>query len=67
VLETDDGVTLLLRYGGRASRRGDDFRVEIAARFDAPPGRYEWLNTVQAFGLGFPGADNVRYQIYRFG
>jgi hypothetical protein len=66
VLETDDGVIILLSYGGRACRRGNDFRVEIAVNFEAPPGRYDWLNTVQAFGLGFPGTDHVRYQICRF-
>jgi hypothetical protein len=66
VLETDDGVKILLRYGGRASRRGDEPRVEIAGSFEAPQGRYEWLNSIQAFGLGSPTADGVRYQLYRF-
>jgi hypothetical protein len=67
LLETDDGTTILLRYGGKASQRADGaVRIEVAATFEAPPGDYAWLNSIQAFGLGTPTADGVRYHFYRF-
>ncbi len=66
LLETDDGVTILLRYTGRASQRDESIRIEISGSFEAPEGRYAWLNQIQAFGLGTPVADGVRYHLYRF-
>jgi len=65
-LETDDGVTVLLRYTGKASQRDGQPRLEIAGSFDAPEGPYGWLNDVQAFGLGFVTAEGVAYHFYRF-
>ena len=66
VLETDDGVTLLFRYTGRASQRAGQPRIEVAGSFDAPDGAYGWLNHVQAFGLGVPSPAGVSYHLYRF-
>ncbi|MDB5968692.1 MAG: hypothetical protein JWQ90_1142 [Hydrocarboniphaga sp.] len=67
LLETDDGITILLRYQGKASQRADGLiRIEVAGSFEAPQGRYAWLNSLQAFGLGTPTQDGVRYQFYRF-
>ena len=66
LLQTDDGVTLLLRYSGRASLRDGNPHIEITGSFDAPDGRYGWLNDIQTFGLGTPVADGVRYHLYRF-
>jgi hypothetical protein len=67
LLETDDGVTILLRYSGRASRRAGEPRIEIAGVFEAPPGPYDWLNDLQAFGLGVPLSEGIRYHLFRFG
>jgi hypothetical protein len=67
LLRTDDGVTILLRYSGTASARADGVvRIEVAGRFEAPPGAYAWLNPLQAFGLGAPTPNGVRYQFYHF-
>jgi len=66
VLQTDDGVSLLLRYGGRASQRDGAPRIEVAGSFEAPEGAYAWLNDIQAFGLGAPLADGVRYRFFCF-
>jgi hypothetical protein len=66
LLETDDGVPILFQYSGTASQIDGKARIEIAGAFDAPAGAYGWLNDVQAFGLGFPIAAGVRYQLYRF-
>jgi hypothetical protein len=66
VLQTDDSVTILLRYTGRASQRDGNPHIEIVGSFDAPEGRYAWLNQIQAFGLGTPTENGVRYHLYRF-
>lgn len=66
LLETADGVTILFQYSGKASQRDGQPRIEVAGSFDAPVGPYAWLNDVQAFGLGFPLPDGVRYQFFRF-
>ena len=66
LLETDDGVTILLRYTGRASQRGGQAHIEVAGSFDAPEGRYAWLNSLQTFGLGEPTPEGVRYHFFRF-
>lgn len=66
LLETDDGVPILFQYSGRACQIDGNARIEMAGAFDAPAGPYSWLNDLQAFGLGFPIAGGVRYQLYRF-
>ena len=66
LLETHDGVTILLQYSGRACQDGDKLRLDVAGTFEAPQGPYGWLNDVQAFGRGAVTADGVRYYFYRF-
>jgi hypothetical protein len=66
LLETHDGVGILFRYTGKASRRGDQPHIEVAGSFDAPSGAYGWLNDIQAFGLGVPLSEGVRYQFFHF-
>jgi hypothetical protein len=66
LLETHDGISLLFRYGGRATQADGNVRIEVAGTFDAPAGPYEWLNNVQTFGFGVPLAEGVRYHFYRF-
>jgi hypothetical protein len=66
VLETDDGVAILLQYSGRASQIDGRVRIEVAGTFEAPAGPYGWLNNIQAFGLGTPLPEGVQYQLYRF-
>lgn len=66
LLKTHEDVVIAFRYTGRASLREGQPRIEVAGSFEAPEGAYAWLNAVQAFGLGFPVADGVRYEFYRF-
>ena len=66
LLETHDGVTILLHYSGRAGQNDGKPRIEIAGTFDAPQGPYAWLNERQAFGLGTQIPDGVRYHLYCF-
>ena len=66
LLETDDGVTILFQYSGRASQSEGKLRLEVAGTFEAPQGPYGWLNDVQTFGTGIVSAEGVRYYFYRF-
>lgn len=66
LLQTEDGVILPFRYGGRASEREGRPRIEVGGCFEAPPGAYDWLNAVQAFGLGMTTPEGVDYQLFRF-
>jgi hypothetical protein len=66
LLETDDGVTILFRYAGKASLRAGQPHIEVTGSFDAPDGPYGWLNDVLAFGLGTPISEGVRYDLFRF-
>lgn len=67
LLQTDDGVSILMRYQGKASQREDGtMRIEVSGSFQAPGGDYDWLNAIQTFGLGTPTAQGVHYQFYRF-
>jgi Protein of unknown function (DUF3237) len=66
LMETDDGVTILFRYVGKASQVDGTPRIEVSGSFDAPPGAYDWLNDVQAFGLGIVIPDGVRYHFFCF-
>ena len=66
LLQTDDEVTIAFRYSGFASQRKDGVRIEIAGHFEAPEGAYDWLNSIQAFGLGAPTEDGVHYRIFCF-
>jgi hypothetical protein len=65
-LETHDGVIILLQYTGRASQRAGQPRIEVAAHFEAPVGPYDWLNDVQAFGLGRVAGTTTRYDFFCF-
>src|SRR5689334_11151863 len=59
LLETHDGVPILLQYSGRAGQKDGKPRIEVAGTFDAPQGPYAWLNDIQAFGLGVQISDGV--------
>jgi hypothetical protein len=66
LLETHDGVTILLNYSGRAGLRDGKPHIEVAGSFEAPQGPYAWLNELQTFGLGEPLPEGVRYHFYCF-
>jgi Protein of unknown function (DUF3237) len=66
LLETQDGVTILFQYAGRACQDDGTLRLDVAGTFEAPQGTYGWLNDVQTFGCGVVTADGVQYHFYRF-
>ncbi len=66
LLETDDGVAILFRYLGKARQVEGKPRIEASGSFEAPAGQYDWLNDVQAFGLGTVIPDGVRYHFFDF-
>jgi hypothetical protein len=65
-IETDDGATVYLTYGGRIdlSNGPDGATVYIAPRFETGDERYAWLNLVQAVGKGRLDGSNLSYVIH---
>jgi len=66
LLETDDGVPLLLEYRGVARVRDGKQRSEVGGLITAPAdSKYAWLNHVHLVGFG-GGADGVaHYDFYQ--
>lgn len=78
VLLTDDGVAIPMSY--RGIRHGpadvmerlnkgeavdpDSYYFRITPVFEAPAGRYEWLNRVLAIGVGHRFADGPVYSVF---
>ncbi|MFN0089585.1 MAG: DUF3237 domain-containing protein [Acidimicrobiales bacterium] len=60
VLLTDDGETIYMYYGGIVK----DGAARTAPYFEAGPGKYAWLNNVQAVGVGTIGAGGPTYEVY---
>lgn len=52
VLESEDGVTILMQYRGRMSPAYDAGQSRLQVLFQAPEGPYGWFNAVQAIGYG---------------
>jgi hypothetical protein len=66
VLRTHDGVPILMRYRGVMVERVGGQRVaHVAPLFQAPAGPYDWLNHVQAIGVGEQDGDRVVYRLFR--
>lgn len=77
-LETDDGHLLLMSYRGmrhgppevmervEAGKDVDpsEYYFRTTPVFEAPEGRYDWLNKLIAVGVGWKITGGVRYAIY---
>ncbi len=66
VLKTHDGENIYMTYSGRA-KMGPNGPVALhtAPTFAASTkGKYAWLNSVQAFGIGAATPGGVKYKIY---
>ncbi len=63
-VETDDGATIFVQYGGRidASVPREQWEIRVAPRFETSDERYTWLNTVQAVGKGHITPEGVTYE-----
>ncbi|MFJ1209802.1 DUF3237 domain-containing protein [Burkholderia pyrrocinia] len=78
VLHTDDGTAIAMRYGGvrhgppdviRRLESGEDvapgdYYFRIAPTFEAPAGRYDWLNRIVAVGTGHRFRDGPVYSVF---
>ncbi|WP_250456147.1 DUF3237 domain-containing protein [Caballeronia sp. ATUFL_M2_KS44] len=78
VLRTDDGVAILMSYRGIRHGPADVIRrldkgeavdparyyFRINPLFEAPTGRYEWLNRVLAVGMGHRFPDGPVYSVF---
>ncbi len=62
-LVTDDNAVIAMTYNGILGV-GDDRRARTAPLFQAGDERYQWLNNLQAIGIGTPGKDEVTYEVY---
>ena len=63
-LVTDDHATITISGSG-ISRLVDGREPRVAFTFHTGATHYEWLNIVQAVGIGVGGQDEVTYQVYR--
>lgn len=78
LLNTDDGIPITMRYGGvrhgppdviRRLESGEevdpaDYYFRIAPTFEAPLGRYDWLNRIIAIGIGHRFPDGPVYSVF---
>jgi Protein of unknown function (DUF3237) len=64
VMRTDDGATILVRYGGRLTYTPDGASVVTAPTFDTNDERYRWLNHVQAVAKGRRVGADLVYELY---
>jgi Protein of unknown function (DUF3237) len=78
VLNTDDGTLITMRYHGvrygppdviQRLESGEEvdpaaYYFRIAPTFEAPAGRYEWLNCIVAVGTGHRFRDGPVYSVF---
>jgi len=78
ILETDDGVHITMAYRGirhgaadviQRLEKGEEvdpasYYFRINPLFEAPAGKYEWLNRVVAIGTGHRFADGPVYSVF---
>lgn len=78
MLQIDDGPVAVVRYEGRirqpddgmerllggGSIAADEMYFRTAPTFETEAGRYEWLNSIQAVGVGSLGPGTVTYDVF---
>jgi Protein of unknown function (DUF3237) len=64
VMRTDDGATILVRYGGRLTYTPEGASVVTAPTFETNDDRYRWLNHVQAIAKGRREGPVLVYELY---
>lgn len=65
-LELDDGTAILMRYRGRSSPRYGEGQLRIQALFDVAEGPHDWINGIQAIGVGAERTDGTTViEIYK--
>ncbi|MBL6749235.1 MAG: DUF3237 domain-containing protein [Nevskia sp.] len=77
-LETDDGERVLMRYGGLRHGPADvlarvargepvdpaSYYFRTTPTFEAPLGKYDWLNRLLAIGIGERMKEGPRYTVF---
>jgi hypothetical protein len=61
-LDTDDGAVIFVQYNGKVSVNTNPIRMRVAPRFETGDDRYEWLNSVQAVGVGESDGTHIKYE-----
>lgn len=61
---SDDGVVILMQVRGRASPAYGSGQSRIQILFTVGPGSYEWLNGLQAIGIGQDEGGDTIYEVY---
>lgn len=64
LLRLDGDVPVLMTYTGTSSPHYEPMSWRTAVQFEAPWGPYEWLNGVQAIGVGRWKGDGAEYLVY---
>jgi hypothetical protein len=78
ILQTDDGVNITMAYRGvrhgaadviQRLEKGEEvdpasYYFRIGPRFEAPAGKYEWLNRIVAVGSGHRFASGPVYSVF---
>ena len=64
LLETDDGGHILMTYNGIGTVEEHGLVVRTAPLFQTGDERHQWLNRVQAAGIGKPEGDGITYEVY---
>jgi hypothetical protein len=65
LLLSDDGAHVLMTYNGIGTTDERGLCVRTAPLFETGDARYDWLNDVQAIGIGTPNATGIAYDVYR--
>ena len=61
-MKTDDDELIYMEYSGRINLT--DGSVVSAPLFQTGAEKYDWLNRMQAVGVGQNGPDNLIYEVY---
>lgn len=65
LLVTDDGESILMTYNGVGERTKDGTTsIRTAPTFETGAEQYQWLNRIQAVGIGVAKPGSVTYEIY---
>ncbi len=61
-LKTDDDELIYMEYSGRIDLTTG--KVVAAPLFQTGPEKYDWMNRIQAVGVGQNGPDSLVYEMY---
>jgi hypothetical protein len=63
-IQTDDGTAILMQVRGRTSPLYGTGQSRIQIQFTVGPGTYDWLNGLQAVGVGRDEGNDTVYAVY---